>query len=355
MLEVMICGADDTKIVEGHFDDVVREFGGEPWHYRKGRVVHVNSANASWNFNSRATVRKADLCVFVVLEQYGEITWTVELDEALAAGKPFLLFCLRDTYQKYLTLNRSVASADAIWNTDDRRLVSMLRELEADKHLTIVPFEHGYFKDELRRQMAGLFSQTLELFETRNQRQRVISALSDLGRLGPADRQLLSSLATDEAEDKNRRKRALNTLAADGGLGDDDLHAVLESAEEGVQRLSITLLPQLATGNPADADLMDFCVQLANSSDDVGVARRLIPALFQMNLTSAMAALDSLDLSDAGTRRRLAATLEDNEEAIVGAGLRTFGAELATRCRVPSAEAGWVKRCDDLIRRLTEN
>lgn len=354
VLEVMICGAEDTKIVARQFAEVVREFGGDPWHYLSGRVAHLNSANASWEANSRRTVRKASLCVFVILEQYGEITWSVELNEALGAGKPFLLFCLGETYQRYLTLNRGLTSLDAILDPNDRLLVMMMREVESDRQLTIVPFEHGYFKDELRRQMASLFAQTLELLETRNQRVRLVAVLTDRGRLTVADRQLLAALVVDETEEKNRRKRGLVALSAEGGLAEDEVRELLDSGEEGVQRLTIELLPNLIA-SPVDDEFMSFCVQVANLSDDVGIARRLVPVLFRLDVRLAVQALDSLELTDVGTRRRLASAIEEHENAIRDAGLAPMGAELAGRCRASSTEAGWIKRCEALIRRLSAN
>lgn len=353
MLEVMLCGAQDLSTVSGQFAEVVLDFGGDPWQYLAGRVLHVNSMNANWAANSRATVQKADLCVFVIVQRYGDITFSVELKTALGSGKPFLIFCLRETYQKYLTLSRSIASPDAISDPGDRALIAAMRELEFDHQLTIVPYDHGYFKDELRRHMATLFSESLELMAVRNQRLGLIGALSGGKRLTSLDRQLLSSLATDETEEKNTRKRALAALADDGGLDEDDLLMVLDSREEGVQRQSIELLPRLWPERPVSEDLLNRCVQIANSSDDVGVTRRLIPVLFAMDVAGALQALDSLNLTEIGARRRLAAAIEEHESAIVQGNLRPQAASLAGRCLAPTTEASWLQKCKDLVERLS--
>lgn len=355
MLEVMLCGAADTHAVAGQFAEVVLEFGGDPWHYQSGRVLHINSGHANWVANSRATVQKADLCVFVVMEQYGDITWSVELETALSMGKPFLIFCLRETYRKYITLLRSITDQSAIADEGERRLVETLRALESDRQLTVVGFDHGYFKDELRRQMAALFSQSLTVMENRNQRFRVLSALSEGARLSAADRELLVALSTDETEDKNARKRALSALAESGGVDEDDLKILLESMEEGVQRLTIMLLPKLAPKRPVDPELLSFCVSLANASDDVGVARRLIPIIFEMDLKNAVNAMESLSLDDIGARRRLAGALEEHEVELVALGLRRPAVDLAKRCAVRTSEAGWLKRLEELISRLSDS
>jgi hypothetical protein len=98
MLEIMLCGASDTDRVRNEFVQVIEGFGASPLHYLSGDILHINSATATWDRNSTTTVRSADLCVFVIVERYGEITWTRELREALDIGKPFVVLCLADTY-----------------------------------------------------------------------------------------------------------------------------------------------------------------------------------------------------------------------------------------------------------------
>src|SRR4051794_35044535 len=83
---------------------------GTPLHYLSGDLHYINSVDSRWSENSRATVRTADICVFVIVERFGAITWETELREALEAGVPFLFLCLADTYRKYIDLIRSVDS-----------------------------------------------------------------------------------------------------------------------------------------------------------------------------------------------------------------------------------------------------
>lgn len=108
MLSVMLCGESDTSLISQSFKDEILAFGGDPWHYQSGRIKYSNSAHSDWAINYQASVRSADLCVFVLIQNIGEITWTSELNESLVSGKPFLVFCLRETFNKYLLLNRSV-------------------------------------------------------------------------------------------------------------------------------------------------------------------------------------------------------------------------------------------------------
>src|SRR5436309_1205281 len=129
MLQIMLCGAADTEDVRDQFVDVVAGLGAQPLHYLSGDVWYTNSPTASWNVNSTQTVLEADVCVFVVIRRYGEITWSTELEAALEAGKPFIVLCLDKTYQRYLTLLHHVTDLSAISDPAERHLVEVLRDM----------------------------------------------------------------------------------------------------------------------------------------------------------------------------------------------------------------------------------
>lgn len=95
-----VCGAEDTDQVRGQFVEVVEDCGATPLHYLSGDVQYINSRASRWTENSRATVEGADVCVFVIVERFGSITWGTELRAALNAGVPFLVLCLEKTYKK---------------------------------------------------------------------------------------------------------------------------------------------------------------------------------------------------------------------------------------------------------------
>jgi hypothetical protein len=88
MLQIMLCGAHDVGEISTSFMDVAHDFGAEPWFYQQGTIHHINSRTSRWAENSRATVNKVDICVFVMLDRYGDNTWNHELHEALQLGKP---------------------------------------------------------------------------------------------------------------------------------------------------------------------------------------------------------------------------------------------------------------------------
>lgn len=350
MLEVMLCGASDTDRVSNEFVEVARKFGAEPWHYLDGKILHLNSSNASWEANSRATVDLVNLCVFVIVERYGEVTWATEMERVLNSGKPFLLLCLSKTYQKYLTLTHSITDLSAITDQGDRNLVDKIRELESRLQVTVVQFDNGYFRDVLTREMSSLFLQTLQLVQERNIRAASLGALSgDLPRASQLA--VLTRIALDELEEKVPRKQAIGALARIGGISQEDLRSLLSSAEQGVQRLATIELSRLWGSEPLDPDFAEFCVALANNSDDVGVVRRLLPALTKIDLEVALDAFHELDLSEVGTRRRLAELLQAREAELTGSSLRSKARALAHAC-VIDPSSGWVGRCKEFISRL---
>jgi hypothetical protein len=353
MLKVMLCGAADTERLREEFTRTVLAFGGEPWHFVSGHILHLNNAQSSWQENSAYTVERADLCVFAIVERYGEITWKTELRRALAAGKPFLVLCLNETRQKYLTLRTAISDRSAITDPNERELVDLLSELESEQlQMTIASFGYGTFGEELRHQLTALFTLLLDQQEKRNRRAAAARLMHLPARLGMADLVALTELALDETEEKTSRKRAIRALADRRAAGEDTVRALLASTEEGVQRLTVQLLPDLMADDEADRDFFDHCVEIANRSDDVGLLRRLIPVLTQMDVAAALQSFESLDVTEIGTRRRLADALEAAEDEIRQAGLTAEAAAVLDRCLTPTSEKGWLARCRELRDRL---
>ena len=62
----MLCGAEDTDIIKDPFVNVVTGFGGNALSYLLGNIEYENTSQASFTKNSIDTVKKANLCVFVI-------------------------------------------------------------------------------------------------------------------------------------------------------------------------------------------------------------------------------------------------------------------------------------------------
>ncbi|MBY8869353.1 hypothetical protein [Streptomyces sennicomposti] len=353
MLKVMLCGAADTNRVLAEFTDVVSGFGGTPLHYQSGRILHMNAAGSNWRTNSQMTVDEATLCVFVIVEEFGEITWTTELKQARAEGKPFLLFCLDATYVTIEGLRRHVPDLQHVSGERERSLVALMNDLESDsRQETVISFTYGSFGTHLRGSLANLFYLTLRAQQARNRRAAVARMLEDSQKLSRADYNLVAEIATDELEEKALRKRALLALASGPGFDNDDVVDVLSSAEQGVQRLATDHLAELYRVRPPDPEFFDHCVQLANASDDVGMARRMLPALLDLDIATAIEALASLDLAEVGLRRRVVEQLISRESQILDNGLAGSALTLIARCLEETHEVGWKKLAKELRSRL---
>jgi hypothetical protein len=346
----MLCGAADTRNVLEHFERVVRDVGGQPMTYLQGAITYSNAVGARFEANSRASVLDADICVFVVVEDYGDLTWRTELDTALQAGTPFLVLCLDATYAKYRILNE-LRSLDGVTDPSDRRMTQVLRSLEYDWQLTVAPFTPATFEQKIREQLGGLFEAGMRLVQQRNVRTALRLTVADADKLSASDVQRLVELATDELEDKGPRKRAIRLLADRGGLDEDDVFALLESSEQGVQRLAFDTLPRLVRA-PVGDEFLIRAVEVANNADDVGIPRRLVPALVQLDRAGAVRAFEHLTLAEEGTRRRLAMALIAVEEAIREAELNDVARRLLDRCLSVSAEQDWKTAAREMRDRL---
>ena len=349
----MLCGATDTEDIRPEFAEVVGGFGGEPMHYLAGTILYLNSADSSWLRNSQMTVRAADLCVFVIVEKYGEITWNTELGEVRSAGKPFIVLCLERTYKKYAVLREALTEPGSVRTEDDRKLLATIREVEFGQQSTVVPFTHGTFKHILRRELSTLFHLVLQSQQDRNRRAAIARLVTDGARLSQEEQTVAIKVAVDELEEKNVRKRAVLALAGSGGVHPDVILDLISAEEQGVQRLTVQRLAELYLDRPADPEFLAQCVQIANVAEDVGIARRLVPVLLDLDLAAGLAALALLDTSEIGTRRRIAESLERHEQTIVTLGLRSDALDLINRCLENTAETGWKARCRQLHARLS--
>ncbi|UGT60150.1 hypothetical protein [Nocardia asteroides] len=351
MLRVMLCGAGDTDEILDQFAETIGQIGGEPLDFRSGTIRYLNSEGSSWSGNSRLTVQEADLCVFVIVEQFGKITWEHEIREARRSGKPFIIMCLTRTYTRYLNLRDALTDTGAIRDEHDRRLLDLLRELEFAEY-TVVTFTHANFVQRLKGQLATHFHVLLQDQQQRNRRAAIGRSIAQGLPLGAEERLLATRIAADEFEDKNLRKRAVSALAA-AGVDADTALELAAAEEQGVQRTAISSFAELYRERPPDPDVLLQCVQIANASDDVGVGRRFVPVLLDIDLAAGVTALGQLDISEIGVRRRIAENLERYEQGIVDPLVRAEALALLARCLEDTAETGWKARCRQLRDRLS--
>ncbi|MCD5316914.1 hypothetical protein [Kineosporia babensis] len=294
----------------------VQNFGAEPAFYQDGTLTYENSRTSRWTNNSTATVRDVDICVFVVLEKYGEITWNTELDQALESGHPFIIMVLESSLAKYTAFVHGLTDLSALKSPDDRKLVEMLQMIRSDYELTVVPFSHDSFGLVLGMQLSKLFQRSVRLLRRCDRRTALLRSLDSSGQLNRRQIDQLIEIATNDYEvDKLQRKMALRRLAAADVRDRDLLLDVCTSKEQGVQRLGFDLLDKLIP-LPPDEDLVRRLADISAQSDDVGVPRRFLSSIADLEPQLLDVALSAAGPRDEGSRRRAFEGLENNEQVM---------------------------------------
>lgn len=355
MLQIMLCGAHDVGEVSRAFSEVVRDFGAEPWFYQEGKILHINSSTSTWVQNSIATVDRVDVCVFVVLNQYGDITWNRELRRALEVGKPFIVLALQSALTRYNTLLHSLVDTGAVRSEDDRKMVDLFRLISTDFELTVTPFEYATFKDVARGALSALFEEGARMLQARNARGALLQALGSQADLRQSQVSELISLACDDYEsDKLARKTAVRRLAAAGVRDEELVLDLARSREQGVQRLAFDLMPQLIP-IPISQDLISELATVVSQSDDVGISRRFISFVGEIDPLSLDVVFRAVGVNEEGNRRRAYEAVEQHaveiREAWGDERLRTFLDE----CEAKSAGlVRWVVRLRQMRESLGE-
>lgn len=312
----MLCGAHDANEISSVFSEVVRDFGAVPWWYLNGKIWHLNSASSSWSENSRATVRKVDVCVFVILNSYGEITWSEELKEALNLGKPFVVLALESAWNRYNTIRYSVDNAESLLSEDDKQMLTVL-QLIADHEFTVIPFSYGTFKNLLREALSDLMSSGLELLSARIRRRNLIDTLATNGSITQTNIKELVALATDDYHDsKSERKSALKKIAASEYRSNELTLDACKSFEQGIQRLAFHLIPFLAQ-LPLEVHLLRELSQISLKSDDIGLARRLANSIGDVDPYKLDILIEEMPEPEEGVRRRAYEAAEAHMEELL--------------------------------------
>lgn len=347
----MLCGAHDVSEISDYFFKVCRNFGATPLFYKGGKMYYQNSLGSNFADNSRKTVEMADVCVFVILKEYGEITWGTELLEALQLGKPFVILILASSSTSLDNLKYKKIPPSALEPKDQKLLeVSNLMD---EYQLSPIVFGYKSFKTELTQQLSMLGKKGLKLYETQTLRKNLISSIKSVDRLTTRQIIDLKELAADdEVEDKFAKKIAIRKLAECGVRDDDFVINICRSSEQGVQRLAFNLFPALVELPLAD-HLLDELATIASQNDDVGIARRLVMSVAAIDPEKLLDLLEKLDDLEVGVRRRAFEGFEANEEQLLEVWGKSRTNEFLAMCEAKTAEKiGWLTRLRAFIERL---
>ena len=234
-------------------------------------------------------------------------------------------------------------------------MVDLFRLISTDFELTVTPFEYATFKDVARGALSALFEEGARMLQARNARGALLQALGSQADLRQSQVSELISLACDDYEsDKLARKTAVRRLAAAGVRDEELVLDLARSREQGVQRLAFDLMPQLIP-IPISQDLISELATVVSQSDDVGISRRFISFVGEIDPLSLDVVFRAVGVNEEGNRRRAYEAVEQHaveiREAWGDERLRTFLDE----CEAKSAGlVRWVVRLRQMRESLGE-
>ena len=251
-MNIMLCGASDMKVISGQFTDIVNKFGFSPLCFIDG-TIHYNNYT-TWQENSELSVQNADILVYVILERHGKLTWNTEFTTAKNLGKPFIIFCLEETYSFYRGLARNpdihIEKGSAVG-----RVINLLSQLDSEQR-TIVPFEYKSFDELLHRQILLLLRQSIKSLQKENQKKVIINLIkaNSIEVLKTSvnaeyDIVLLKEILFDIFENKELRKRVMDYFTHFKVLNDNEIIDLINDHEQGVRRKAVVELKNLLKEN----------------------------------------------------------------------------------------------------------
>ena len=161
MLKFMFCGAYDTKEYSKAFNEVAQGFGAEVYDFKQYKIKYMNNSKASFEDNSRSTVHASSLCIFVINEKHGQITWDVEYEEAFKNNIPVIILCNKKTYVAFHAATPAKKKINKVF--------SLIEKLES-RQMTIISFDSAYFINILRNNVSQYLSRLLEISQKKNER-----------------------------------------------------------------------------------------------------------------------------------------------------------------------------------------
>ncbi len=323
-MQIMMCGSKDVESFLEPFQEQVYLIESQPISYLDGNLAYSNFQN--WKENSIDTLKASDVAVFVVNQQYGKITWEEEFKVANQEGTNYIILCQQDTYNNYLNFNWA---AEAIQNSTENTLNVYKALLEVDRlQKTIIPFTVNTFAPTLRKQLNILLTKAAKALKSENRKSIILQIVRSrdqhsVRELAKKENNVfLKELLRDIFQAKEVRKRILEcfTLIEELYLVDAEIIDLLNDSEQGVRRKTIQLLPQLIRKGISNLDfLFENIMKLSDDADDVGIDRRAIVSMLEIDMILATRHLLSLKMDDIGTPRRIVQWFEAHEDAIKAA------------------------------------
>jgi len=318
-MKIMLCGASDLHDILPLFKDVASKMGFQPLNYLSGEIYYHQYGEDKWTSNSILTIENADILIFVINSNYGNITWKDELPKTIEEGKNFLIFCRRETYDLYLQVKSGKVTAS---NQETQNLLNQLEQLESGLQLTIVTYQDlSDFKQKLKSQLNGLYQNALTALQQRNKRASLLPILKKGGnlekKLHPAQIKIAKEMLFDVFEQKELRKRTLGYFCGKNILDAIEISQLFVDSESGIARKAVVDLAMLVN-DTHDLDFIFEKVIECCSENEVGFVRRAIKSLIDIDITLAIKHMPLLfPVQDVGTPRRIITYLYERRKYLV--------------------------------------
>lgn len=314
-MQIMMCGAGDIAPFLEEFKSQVTLFEWRPICFLDGNLKYTNYHN--YLENSVETVKRSDVVVFVINQDYGDITWQNEFHAANQEGITYIILCLSDTFKKYVDFNWSTEEQNEL-KDNDMKLFTALNEIERLQK-TIITYTPDSFAQNLRKQLSLTIEQAAKALIKENRRKVLLDIVLSRDKekikeyATPRHREFLIDILMDIFQKKEVRKRVLEVFAVQKNffLEENELINCLNDAEQGLQRKTIELLPELVHADIHDMDRVFLVLrELIVNSDDVGIDRRVSVSMLDLDVVRAVKELSDIPLKDVGTPRRIIQWIE---------------------------------------------
>lgn len=227
---VMVCGAGDTASFRGKAIATLKGIGIDAFDYTSASASPLSDQLADNIESSRAGISRADLAIFIINGQYGQITWQHELFLAIQRDIPFLMFLNDSTYLIYESIRDGHYSLEGVTNDGMKQLMGALVSHSRDNNRRLFAFKDDFERvfcdsvggtfeqllqdrQNVKRLRQRIYNDTEQLTQSRtllaNQHAALEEAQTEIGALRAHNHKLAEELVRPRGSRPNGQWRAL--------------------------------------------------------------------------------------------------------------------------------------------------
>jgi hypothetical protein len=318
----MLCGSTDIETLIPEFEKEISLFEATPLCFINGKFNTNNYLD--WKENSVKTLQGANIVVFVLMHNYGKITWETEFKRAKEIGIPYVVLCYNDTFIDHADFNNNRKEFEKL-DANKSKVFKLLNNFRISEKGSIETFLMNDFGRKLRLRITDILRESTETQKEENAkvillnliRKRDRASLRALAKV--SNKKYLKSILRDIFQPKEVRKRVLEVFSLNESLALNEFEIIdyLNDPEQGIIRKTILLLPQLVRSGYRIEVLFDELIKLSNNNDDVGFDRRALISMLEIDILLAVKKLQVIKMDDVGTPRRIVNWLFENKEKVI--------------------------------------